>query len=143
MNFILNKQIKYYTRKTIRWLSLIAVALLIVMTAVFLKYDLVCSVSLAGEQVGYTGDRTTLQHKINDYVENGDGSNPNIAFVQIEYLPEYKEDFMDLLYVTLSNSHYENKMKDKYGMLYDYFEEINTLLKKDQIQCRMENIIIK
>lgn len=60
-----------------------------------------------------------------------------------EYLPEYKEDFMDLLYVTLSNSHYENKMKDKYGMLYDYFEEINTLLKKDQIQCRMENIIIK
>ena len=39
---------------------------------------------------GYTEDRTKLQHKINNYIENGDGDNENIAFVQVANLPEYK-----------------------------------------------------
>ena len=47
------------------------------------------SVFINGEQVGYTENRTGLQHKINDYIEKGEGSN-NVAFVQVANLPEYK-----------------------------------------------------
>ena len=61
----------------------------------------------------------------------------------VEYLPEFKEDFMNLLYSAFSESYYKTEMRKEYGILYDYIEEINTLLKQDQIQCRMENIIIK
>ena len=88
VNFILNKQIKYYTRKTIRWLCLIAVALLIVMTAVFLKYDLVCSVSLAGEQVGYIQNKESFERKVAE-ISNQEGTG-NIAFVDITEVPEYE-----------------------------------------------------
>ena len=64
-------------------------AFLIVGIIAFL-YKPTYSVFIKGEQVGYTGDRTKLQHKINDYVENGDGTNKNVAFVQLADLPEYK-----------------------------------------------------
>jgi len=45
---------------------------------------------MKGEQVGYTENKAELQHKINDYIESGEEENGNIAFVQVEELPEYK-----------------------------------------------------
>ena len=61
----------------------------------------------------------------------------------VDYLPEFEEDFMNLLYAAFSESYYKTEMKKEYGMLYEYIEKINTLLKQDQIQCRMENVFIK
>ena len=58
-------------------------------TVAFL-YKPTYSVYIKGEQIGYTEDRGKLQHRINDYVENGDGTKQNVAFVQVENLPEYK-----------------------------------------------------
>lgn len=46
------------------------------------------SVTLNGEFIGYTRDKSKLQSRINEYMQQGD--NQNVAFIQIENMPEYK-----------------------------------------------------
>ena len=46
------------------------------------------SVSLNGEFIGYTQNKSELQAKINDAIQKGDGA--NLAFIQIDSMPEYK-----------------------------------------------------
>lgn len=50
------------------------------------------SVTLNGEFIGYTENKSKLQEKINEYIEKGNGA--NIAFVEINELPEYKLCFL-------------------------------------------------
>ncbi len=45
------------------------------------------SVTLNGEFIGYTTNKSKLQNRINEYIQNGD---KNIAFIDIQSLPEYK-----------------------------------------------------
>lgn len=73
------------------WVKLISVATLatcLIIGAIAYIYKPTYSVSLNGEFIGYTKNKTELQQQINDYIENGDGQ--NIAFVQVDNLPEYK-----------------------------------------------------
>ena len=50
-------------------------------------YKITYSVTLDGEFIGYTKDKAGLQERINDYMEQSE--NQNVAFVEIEKLPEY------------------------------------------------------
>lgn len=50
------------------------------------------SVTLNGEFIGYSENKSKLQTRINDYIEKGNGE--NIAFVEINELPEYKLCFL-------------------------------------------------
>lgn len=54
---------------------------------VFVVYKPMYSVSLDGEFIGYTEEKKSLQKKINEYINSGDSK--NVAFVDIETLPEY------------------------------------------------------
>ena len=44
------------------------------------------SVSLNGEFIGYTTNKSKLQNRINEYLENGE---KNVAFIDVQNLPEY------------------------------------------------------
>ena len=55
---------------------------------VALIYKPTYSVTLNGEMVGYSENKSKLQERINDYIEKGNGQ--NVAFVDIEELPKYK-----------------------------------------------------
>lgn len=55
-------------------------------------YKPIYSVALNGEFIGYTENKSKLQEKINEYIEKGNGT--NIAFVEINELPEYKLCFL-------------------------------------------------
>lgn len=46
------------------------------------------SVSLNGEFIGYTKNKSQLQSKINEAIQKGDGE--NLAFIQIDSMPEYQ-----------------------------------------------------
>lgn len=59
---------------------------------IFVVYKPIYAVSLDGEFLGYSQDKFQLQTKINEYIEYGDKE--NIAFVQIDQLPEYKICFL-------------------------------------------------
>ncbi len=57
--------------------------------------------------------------------------------------PKYEEDLMSVIYQTLSGSYYEAQMKERYGILFTYLNEINKVLNADKVQCRMELLSIK
>lgn len=71
---------------------LIAVALLIILFIFFSKYQLVCEVSIAGENIGYVKDKNVLENQIQE-LYNKEGTE-NIAFVDLPEVPEYRLTFV-------------------------------------------------
>ena len=55
-------------------------------------YKPIYSVTLNGEHIGYSENKSKLQQRINEYIEKGNGN--NIAFVEISDLPEYSLCFL-------------------------------------------------
>lgn len=84
------KKVLIHTRRGVKITILFVLAAFLIVGAIAFLYKPTYSVFINGEQVGYTENKSELQHKINEYVEKGDGSNSNIAFVQLANLPEYK-----------------------------------------------------
>ena len=77
-------------RGTVKLISLVAVATVIITAAVILIYRPIYKVSLNGETIGYCEDKDALQNKINDFMEKGEEGQKNVAFVQIDDMPEYQ-----------------------------------------------------
>lgn len=82
------KKLLIHIRTSIKFLSLVAISVVLIVAAITLIYKPMYSVSLNGEFVGYTQDKRVLQDRINQYIKSGDGE--HIAFVKIETFPEYK-----------------------------------------------------
>ena len=104
----------------IKFTILFMIAAFLIVGIIAFLYKPTYSVFIKGEQVGYTGDRTKLQHKINDYVENGDGTNKNVAFVQLADLPEYKLCLLKKDIVTNDDEIF-NKIKEEGTTYYRYY----------------------
>jgi len=84
------KKMYIYIRGTVRFISLVSVATVIIVAAIILLYKPIYKVSINGETIGYCQDKDALQNKINDYMENGEEGQKNVAFVQIDDMPEYQ-----------------------------------------------------
>ena len=83
------KKVLVHTKRGIKFIILFVIAALLIVGAIAYLYKPTYSVWLDGEEIGYTENKSKLQHTINEYVENGDGTD-NVAFVQVDKLPEYK-----------------------------------------------------
>lgn len=81
------KKLLIHVRSWVKVISLIFIASMLIVAGVSFIYKPTYSVTLNGEFIGYTKNKSSLQSKINDYIDNGDGE--NIAFVQVDDLPEY------------------------------------------------------
>lgn len=77
-----------HLRTTLKLIFMIIIGLAMICFLIFFIYKPIYSVSLNGEFIGYSEDKSLLQEKINNYMTNGD--NDTIVFVEIENLPEYK-----------------------------------------------------
>ena len=84
------KKIYVYIRGTVRLISLVVVSAVIIVAAIVLLYKPIYKVSINGKKIGYCEDKETLQNKINYYMENGEEGQKNVAFVQIDDMPEYQ-----------------------------------------------------
>ena len=82
------KKLLIHTRRSIKLIILISLAVLLILGCIASFYKISYSVTLNGEMVGYTDNKSKLQTKINEYIETG--QNENAAFVQVDDLPEYK-----------------------------------------------------
>jgi len=82
------KSIFVHIRSSIKFLVLITIAIVLIIGIISLVYRPMYSVSLNGEFIGYTTNKSKLQNRINEYLENGDG-NGNVAFIDVQNLPEY------------------------------------------------------
>lgn len=81
-------------------------------------YKPIYRVTLNGEHIGYTENKTELQQKINEYIEKGNGQ--NIAFVEINDLPEYSLCFLKKQVETNDEEIY-NKVIEKGTNYYKYY----------------------
>ena len=81
---ILNKRIKYYAKETLKWGRYVAIALFIVLSILFIKYNLAFEVIVNGD----INNKTFMENHIQE-LSNKEGTE-NIAFVDVSYVPEYK-----------------------------------------------------
>jgi len=77
-----------FFRTSIKVIVLFIVAALLIIGTTSIFYKQTYSVSLGGEFLGYTENKSELQKRINEYINNGNGG--NIAFVQVDQMPEYE-----------------------------------------------------
>lgn len=118
------KKVWIHTRRGIKFAILFMIAAFLIVGIITFLYKPTYSVFIGGEQVGYTEERSKLQRKINNYVENGDadedGANKNVAFVQIANLPEYKLCLLKKNIVTNDDEIF-NKIKEEGTTYYRYY----------------------
>lgn len=69
-------------KQTMKFLKIIAIALILIIAIIFIKFEPAYAVSLNGEQIGYVGDEEEFREKINENVLNSDED--NVAFVELE-----------------------------------------------------------
>lgn len=112
------KKILIHTRRTIKMIILLAIALFLMIGLVAYFFKPTYRVMLNGEQIGYTSNKGKLQAKINDYIKNGDGE--NVAFVQIDQLPEYQLCLLKRGIVTNDDEIYET-IKTQGNTYYRYY----------------------
>ena len=82
------KKVIIHAKRSVKIIVLTMIATFLIIGAVAFLYKPTYSVTINGEQVGYTENKSELQKTINNYLENGEEN--NVAFVQIKNLPEYK-----------------------------------------------------
>ena len=73
------KKIFIKIRTSIKFLILVSIATFLIVGAFVLLYKPIYSVTLNGEVIGYCAQKSKLQVKIDEYIENGDGENDNIT----------------------------------------------------------------
>ncbi len=117
MKFILNKQIKCCTKEWFKLINLVAIALFIIMTVIFMKYKLVCSVSISGEHIGYVQNKELVEEKVNDMLAL-EGKN-NIAFVDC-IVPEYNLTFINNN-IDVNDNSVLAKIEENTKMTYKYY----------------------
>lgn len=141
------KNIFVHIRSSLKLIIMIIISAIIIVGIIFTFYRPTYSVTLNGEFVGYTNDKNGLQKKINEYMKGV--QTQNIAFVDIETLPEYslcfvKRDNVDDTDVILEKvkglgttyyEYYAITLKDEQKYYVPTKEEaeaaINTLKKKN------------
>lgn len=84
------KNIMMLFRTGIRLALLIFIGLFITVCLVIAFYKPIYEVTINGEMIGYSEDKSVLQARINEYMESGNAEKQNVAFTQIDNMPEYK-----------------------------------------------------
>ena len=118
--FIINafKKCLTYFRTTIKYTFLVIISIFLIITAVAVFYKPTYAVSVNGELVGYTENKSQLQARINDYMEGN--TEEDVAFAQIDSVPEYtlcllKKD------ITANDEEIYNKVTENGTKYYKYY----------------------
>jgi murein DD-endopeptidase MepM/ murein hydrolase activator NlpD len=102
-----------------KFIMLMAISTILVLVLVTLFYKPIYRVTIDSETVGYSKDKSQLQAKINEYIENGNEED-NVAFVQVDNLPEYKLCLLKRNIVTNDDEIFD-EIKQQGTTYYKYF----------------------
>ena len=105
-------------RTSLRLLALIIIGILVILCVFLYVFRPTYSVTLNGEFIGYSANKSKLQSRINDYMESGEGD--NVAFVKIEQLPEYQMCLLKKGEVTNDDEIFEI-VKNTGTVYYEYY----------------------
>ena len=82
------KKMLIHLRTSVKFIVLVLIGTFLTIGAVAFIYKPIYSVTIDGQEVGYSENKSKLQSRINEYMKNGESE--NVAFVQIDNLPKYK-----------------------------------------------------
>ena len=88
MKFILRKKLKFYTKESVKWLSMIGIAFGFINGMLFIKYKPVYAVTLGNENVGYVENKEEFEKEIEDNIINY--TSKNVDSVEIKEKPTYE-----------------------------------------------------
>ena len=114
------KRIFIYLRTTAKVVSIAIVAAIIIATIIILFFKPIYKVTVNGEEIGYCEDKKKIQIKLNDYMKNGDGTEENLAFVQIDEMPEFQL-CMQKKGIETNDDEILNQIKEKGIVYYRYY----------------------
>lgn len=92
VNYILNRKIKHYTKEMFKIVNIIAIALLIIMSIILVKYRLVCEVSVNGEKLGNISDKEKFERDLDEFIN---AEEANKEYTTIANMPSYHMTFVD------------------------------------------------
>ena len=114
------KKAYIYIRGAVRFVSLTVVGLVIIVAVIILIYKPIYKVTINGEKIGYCVDKEALQNKLNNYMENGEEGQKNVAFVQIDDMPEYQM-CLQKKGITTNDDEIFNKIKETGVTYFRYY----------------------
>jgi hypothetical protein len=85
---ILKRKIRYYTKETCKFLSIMAFALGLIIAIILLKYKPTYKVTLSGQEIGYVESGTELDKRIQTEIIEMQGK--SIDFVSLDEMPNYE-----------------------------------------------------
>ena len=92
MNFIIEKEIKYYARKGLKWICPLVFGILFIVLATFIKFKPVYKVTFLGQEIGIVKSKNEIENSIKEYTENTTG---DIAYITVTEMPEYEFKLVD------------------------------------------------
>ena len=110
--YILNHNIKYYTKEFIKLSIIMTIGLFIISAAVLIKYKPMYNIKLGNTKIGYLENLENFKNYIEE-IKN----NENIAFVELKEQPEFK---MQLVNRNTKNSEEEIKKNIQNNLLIEY-----------------------
>ena len=114
------KKILIKIRTSMKLFILISIGTFLIAGIVAFLYKPIYRVTLDGELIGYCAQKSKLQAKIEDYIENGNGESENVAFVQLDSMPTYQLCLLKRGITTNDEEIYQ-KVAEKGTTYYKYY----------------------
>ena len=126
------KKTLIHVKKSFKFIILTFIATCLIVGAVAFFYKPIYSVRINGEAVGYSNNKSELQRKINEYMEKGSEEEKNVAFVQIDKMPEYTLCLLKKGIVANDDEIFE-KVKASGTTYYKYFAILDSEEEKNYV----------
>ena len=81
-------------RASLRIIIILGIACFVIIGILAFFFKTAYIVTYNGEFIGYSNNKSKLQEKINFFIDNGNGNNSNVAYVQIDSMPKYELTFL-------------------------------------------------
>ena len=88
VNFIIIRKLKFYTKEILKFFNIALLALGFIIAIVLIKYKPMYEVKISGEEVGFIGNKKTLEESIKNNIQNY--SSKNVDKVELTECPEYE-----------------------------------------------------
>ena len=126
------KKALIHVKRSFKFIILTFIAICLIIGIVAFFYKPIYSVKIDGEAVGYSSNKSELQSKINKYMEKGSEEEKNVAFVQIDKMPEYTLCLLKKGIVANDDEIFE-KVKASGTTYYKYFAILDSEEEKNYV----------
>ncbi len=115
---ILKRKLKYGTKEIIKFFSIIAIGLGIIIVIISMKYKPTYEVKIQGVKLGYVKSKNSFEEQISEEIVNQVGT--NIDYVVLNAQPEYELKLVSRMQETNENEIIA-KLQDETSITYKYF----------------------